>query len=215
VKRSSIVGVFVCAAAMFAAALGDAVVEGISNANVLWHGNYTDRSSLDVLPVLLLAVAALICAQGLSLAAQARQTGLSTRSLILSTSRALMPREIMPLVPAIFGLQICVLFGMETTEQIVVYGHAFGGVLWLGGPVAMSLLIHAFFGVAAAFLISNALRVLGAMLTRIVKCIFAGFVRRARATIVLSVERVFCALLLIVTASLVERGPPPSVVALS
>ena len=35
------------------------------------------------------------------------------------------------------------------------------------------------------------------------------------ALIVLSVERVFCALLLIVTASLVERGPPPSVVALS
>jgi len=215
VKRSSIYGVFICAAALFAATLGDAVVEGISNADILWHGSYTDRSSLDLLPMFLLALAALIVTQGLSLLTQARETGLSTRALILSTSRALMPREVTRLLPAIFALQILVLFSMETAEQIVVYGHAFGGTLWLGGPIAMSLLIHAVFSVAAAFSISSTLSALANALTRMVKCIFARFAARAHPTIVLSPERIFCALTLIVTASLVERGPPPLSPALS
>ena len=210
-RHSSIYGVFVCTVALFAAVLGDAVVEGISNANILWHGEYTDRSSLDLLPVFLLAVAALMLTQGLSLLAQARETGLSTRALIVSTSRALMPREISRLLPAIFALQILVLFSMETTEQIVVYGHALGGALWLGGPVAMSLLTHALFAVAAAFSISHVVSALGNALTRIVKGIFARFVVRARSVIVLAPERVFCALALIVTTALVERGPPLSV----
>jgi hypothetical protein len=48
VKRSSVHGVFVCAVALFAAVLGDAIVEGIPNANILWPDDYTDRSLLDL-----------------------------------------------------------------------------------------------------------------------------------------------------------------------
>jgi hypothetical protein len=208
VKRSSIVGVFVCAIALFAAALGDALVEGISNADILWHGNYTDHSSLDIFPAFYLAVVALVLTQGVSLFAQARKSGLSTRSLILSTSRVLTTREIARLLPAIFGLQLFVLFSMETTEQLAVYGHVLGGALWLGGPITVSLAIHASVTVAAALSISNALGVLGATLTRIVKCIFARFVVCARPSMALSLKPVFYALALIVTDSLVERGPP-------
>ncbi len=207
-KHSSIYGVFVCAVALFAAVLGDVVVEGISNAQIFWRGNYTDRSSLDLLPVFVLAVAALIATQSLALLARASETGISLRALILSTSRALMPREVARLLPAIFALQILVLFSMETTEQVVVYGHAFGGALWLGGPVVMSLTIHALFSVSAAFGLSSALSALSETITRIVKCLFARFVACARSTIVHFRKRVVFALALIVTESLVERGPP-------
>jgi hypothetical protein len=211
VKHSSIYGLFICAVALFAAVLGDAVVEGISNAGILWHGNYTDGSSLDLVPVFLLAVTALVLMQGFALLEHARQTGLSMRAVILSTSRALTPRDVARLLPVIFALQIVVLFGMETIEQIVVYGHAFGGAIWLGGPVVVSLMIHALCGVAAAFSISNAVGAIGDALTRIVTCIFARFVACARSAVVLSRRRIFFALALIVTASLVERGPPLSV----
>ncbi len=207
-KHSSIYGVFVCAVALFAAVLGDVVVEGISNAQIFWRGNYTDRSSLDLLPVFVLAVAALIATQGLAVLAQKSETGLSARALILSTSRALMPRDIARLLPAIFALQVLVLFSMETAEQVVVYGHAFGGALWLGGPIVMSLTIHALFSVSAAFGLSIALSALGETITRIVKCIFARFVACARLTIVTLPKRIVFALALIVTESLVERGPP-------
>jgi hypothetical protein len=211
VKHSTIYGVFVCAAALFAAVVGDAVVEGISNSGIFWRGRYTDGSSLDLLPVFLLAIAALIATQVLSLVAQARETGLSTRSLIVSTSRLLAPRAMLRLLPIVFGLQLCMLFSMETTEQIVVYGHLFGGVLWLGGPVAFSLLLHAGIAIGATFALSHVLRALGAALTRIVTSIFARFITCARPVIVSARERVAYVLALIVTASLVERGPPPAI----
>ena len=79
-KHSSIFGIFVCGIALFSAALGDAVDEGISNANVLWHGNYTDRSSLDISPAFLMAATALVFTHGLSFYAQARESRLSARS---------------------------------------------------------------------------------------------------------------------------------------
>jgi hypothetical protein len=207
-KRTSVYIVFVCAVALFAAVIGDAVVEGVSNTGALWRGNYTDRSSLDLFPVFLLAVTAFIMTKGLSLLEHARATGLSTRAIVLSTSRAVVAAEIVRLLPIIFMLQLAILYSMETTEQIFVYGHAFGGTLWLGGPVAASLVIHALCAVATAFVLSSALSALGRALTRIVRCMFARFVVRARRTIVLGPRRVFCALALIVTAAFVERGPP-------
>lgn len=207
-KHSSIVGIFVCGIALFSAALGDAVVEGISNADVLWHGNYTDHSSLDILPAFLVAATALVLTHGFSFYARVSRSRQSARSLVLSTSRILTARQMLRLLPAAFALQLVALYGMETTEQIAVYGHAFGGALWLGGPIAPSLVIHAGVAVGAAFSLSKALAALGDMLTHIVKCIFARFVACARASIVVSLKRVSYALALIVTDSLVERGPP-------
>lgn len=208
VKQTSIYSAFVCTVALFAAVLGDLVVESVSNAQILWRGNYTDRSSLDLLPVFLLAVTALVLTNGLLLLAQARESGLSTRSLILSTSRALRGSEIARLLPAIFAAQLFVLFCMETTEQVVVYGHALGGTLWLGGPVAISLSVHALFGVAAAFGLAKTVSALAEAITRIVTCIVARFVECSRSTVLLLRKRIAFTLALIVIDSLVERGPP-------
>jgi hypothetical protein len=47
---------------------------------------------------------------------------------------------------------------METCEQTAIWGHPLGGTIWLGGPIAISLALHAIAGVAVAGLFSRALR---------------------------------------------------------
>ena len=206
----SIRGTFVCLVALLAAAFGDALVEGLSNAGILWHGQYTDQSSLDLLPALI-AVIAIALLVGRSVKQQIRATGLPARTLIVSTSRALIPNEIASALPVTFTLQLSILFSMETIEQIVVYGHDFGGTLWLGGPIAVSLLIHALFAVACAFLLSGALRALTNALIRVVRCIFARYVELVRTGQVetLRSTRECAAPQLIISASIAGRGPPP------
>jgi hypothetical protein len=209
VSGPSIRGIFVCTAALLAAALGDALVEGLSNADILWHGQYTDQSSLDLLP-LFVGVIAIVLMVGHSVKRQIRSTGLPARTLIASTSRALIPDEMTSALPTIFALQLFILFSMETIEQIVVYGHDFGGTLWLGGPIAVSLLIHALIAIACAFLLSGALRAVARALIRVVKCIFARYVKvlAAHQSQTLPPTQTCPAPQLIVTASIVERGPP-------
>ena len=46
------------------------------------------------------------------------------------------------MLPSVFAMQMAALFCMETLEQIAVTGHPFGGSIWLGGPVAVSLFAH-------------------------------------------------------------------------
>jgi hypothetical protein len=209
-RRSSIVGIFACAAALLAAVLADALVEGISNSDIVWHGHYTDQSSLDLLPVFLVAVLALILTLGTWLLAEARETRSSTRSLIRSSARVQIRGQITRLLPAIFALQIVVLFVMETVEQIIVYGHAFGGTLWLGGPVVISLLTHALVTVVCAFSLSSGLRALAKALFPILTCIFARYVAQlhVRPMTAQRRTRVLCVLQLVITSSDVERGPP-------
>jgi hypothetical protein len=62
------------------------------------------------------------------------------------------------LFPATFALQIAVLFGMETAEQYAIAGHALGGTVWLGGPVLISLAIHAVVGMIVAALFVRVLQ---------------------------------------------------------
>jgi len=47
---------------------------------------------------------------------------------------------------------------METLEQVAVIGRPLGGIIWLGGPVAVSLLLHAAGCLAFAWLLARALR---------------------------------------------------------
>jgi hypothetical protein len=201
--------VFMCSAALLAAVLGDAVLEGISNAGIFWHGHYTDRSSLNLLPVFLLAVLAVVATLGLSVYRQARETGVSARSLLISSSRALSKQDVMRLLPTIFLLQMLVLFSMETAEQVAVYGHVFGGTLWMGAPVVASLFGHAFFTVVSAFSLSSGLETLTKALVRIVKCLFMllAALADARPMPTLRPEGI-CAVQLLASAVVGERGPP-------
>jgi hypothetical protein len=117
--------------ALVSAAIADPLLETASNAGLFGPGNYTDHSTLDVLPVL--------CAGTLPALLH-----LSLRVLQLLRNADLAAGEALwSLLPWIFAAQIVVLYGMETTEQIVTAGHALGGTIWLGAPVAVSLCAHA------------------------------------------------------------------------
>jgi hypothetical protein len=149
---------FCMVAAVVAAAFADPLVELASNAGVFGSGNFTDHSNLDVLPALgvgLLLGIALLAAGVRKLLTRGAVASPATR-LGASHDRP-RPGLLAQLVPAIFATQIAALYAMETAEQFVVAGHALGGTIWLGGPVPVSLAVHALIGIIATFVIGRTL----------------------------------------------------------
>jgi hypothetical protein len=162
---------FCFAVALTAAAIAGPLLEALADAGVFGPGTFTDGSNLDVLPALCVG----------ALAAAAFAVGLARR---LAHPSARMPTwlhqaaEAGRLAPSqsvvTFALQIAVLFAMETGEQILVVGHPLGGTVWLGGPIIVSLVLHAAFGVAIAMLFSRVLHWLAiriALVLRFVRCL--------------------------------------------
>lgn len=187
-------------AALSAAVSGDALLEAISNSQLLWQGRYTDRSSLDLLPVALLALGTLAFVLAKLVRRRLEATG---------ESRPLLGREVRGLLPAILALQFCALFAMETIEQAVVYGHPLGGTLWLCAPVPIALVAHAALGVACAFALARVTDFFAGAVARIVRIVLAiaavsrpGSSRIARSNFVLPGRR------LLVAAEIGYRGPP-------
>ena len=150
---------FCIAAAIFAAAIADPIVEFASNAGCFGPGSFTDRSNADVLPALALSAAALAL-------------------FVLGKARAILdghalPRRLWTLMAPIFAVQIVALFAMETTEQLVVRGHILGPAMWLGAPVAASLSIHAAFCIGCTWLLARSARRLASTTLRILRIIRA------------------------------------------
>ena len=145
---------FVGMVAVLAAALADPLMEFASNAGWFGAGHFTDGSNLDVLPALGVALIAAGIVGGLQVAKLV--TGRSTDWLRASDT-ALRGQRLAHVLPIAFGLQLGVLYVMESAEQIVVRGHALGGTIWLGGPAPVSLLVHA---AACLFIATAALRLL-------------------------------------------------------
>ena len=141
---------------MIAAAIADPLVESASNAGWFGPGNFTDHSTWDVVPVLLVGlvfVALHLCSRLLKTLAASQISSQWPRF-----SKDAMAPSVLRLVPVICVAQIAILYLMETTEQRVVYGHVLGGTMWLGGPVAVSLAAHATICVLVAVLASKVLR---------------------------------------------------------
>lgn len=86
-------------------------------------------------------------------------------------------RGIAVLLPAILGLQMAVLYAMETGEQLAVWRHPLGPTLWLGGPPPIAIAIHAAVCVAVVFAFVRSRRRLAFTALRVI-----GFIR-AIATI--------------------------------
>jgi hypothetical protein len=135
---------FCVAAGIVAAAIADPVVEFASNAGWFGHQLFTDRSNADVFPAL--AAAGVLLALFMLRKARAVLDG------------SALPRRWWTLLPAIFAVQLVALYAMETTEQLVVRGGILGPTIWLGGPIAVSLAIHAAFCVAFAWLLVRCAR---------------------------------------------------------
>jgi hypothetical protein len=160
---------FCLAIAVIAAAIADPIVEFSANAG--WFGTctFTDRSNLDVAPALILGVGLLAFY-------------FVRRARAILSGRAPL-RGVAALLPAIFGLQMAVLYAMETGEQLAVWHHALGPTLWLGGPPPISLTIHAAvcIGVGLGFVRSR--RRLAATALRVIRLV------RAIATIGVATEQ--------------------------
>jgi hypothetical protein len=141
-ERTGFRGLFCVAAAVSAATLADPLVEAASNAGCFGRGSYTDHSTLDVLPALLTSlVLALLCVFLRACPIVARGSLAFARRMRAALGGA-PTRPLWPLLPAIFTVQLGVLYSMETIEQMVVAGHPLGGAVWLGAPAAIALVLH-------------------------------------------------------------------------
>lgn len=164
---------FCAGVAIVAAALADPLLEFASNAGAYGACDCTDHSNLDVFPALLLV--SLLGLRYLYVRVRRQFAGAGT-----APARA--PGDLpaagvlVRLVPAIFALQLLVLYTMETAEQIAVRGHALGGTIWLGAPAPISLAVHAAFCLVATFAGACVVRALTQTAVRI-----AGFILRAIA----------------------------------
>jgi hypothetical protein len=133
---------FCLAVAVVSAATADPLVEYISNAGWFGRGSFTDHSTLDVLPALTIGafLGVLLVIHKVRGALRDRGVG---PSHFVRASREALDVGMLPFLCRAFALQIAVLYAMETCEQYVVYGHALGATIWLGGPAPLSLGLHA------------------------------------------------------------------------
>lgn len=166
---------FCLATAVLGASIADPLVEGASNAGWFGAGRYTDGSTVDVLPALLLGLFAVLFNVGLRAHASFERTH-TARSLLCASEEAL-SCGITRLLPLAFALQIGVLFGMETTEQFVVWHHSLGGTVWLGGPIAVSFGTHLAICAAVLCAFAACIRALAATAVRIIRTV-CGLVRQ-------------------------------------
>lgn len=140
---------FLIAAALIAAALGDALVETIANTGALGHG-YADNDHISVIPTLVggATIAALIVwSRCVALLRHAKE--ISSHSLFED-------------LPVVLALQFGALFVMESCEQLWYGGRLFGGTSWLGGPLWFSALVHLLLGSSCTLLLRRAVRAIAA-----------------------------------------------------
>ena len=171
------------AVALIAASIADPLVESASNAHLFGAGTFTDHSTWDVIPALLAGLLFV----GLHLLLRIR-SGLAARDRApgwLRLANAALALNIVRLIPIICVVELIALYLMETTEQQFVYGRIIGGALWLGGPVLVSVTVHAMSCAIVAFVAAKCLRALAdaaIQLVLLVRSCVASPARRARAT---------------------------------
>ncbi|HLI95250.1 MAG TPA: hypothetical protein VKT72_04070 [Candidatus Baltobacteraceae bacterium] len=147
---------FLVAVALVAAALGDPLVEAISNSGVVGRG-FSDDNHLSVIPTLIAGISLallLICRRCVEMF---RRPG-ERRDWLTDMARHVTVRSPLHDVPYVLVLQLAALFVMESVEQLFFGGRLLGGTVWLGGPIWFSLLMHVSLGCACTFLIARGMR---------------------------------------------------------
>jgi len=166
VSRAAVRALFCLASALVAVALADPLMEAASNAGLFGRGNFTDHSNLDVLPAFVLGITFAV-AWAIARMRQLPDAQSRGSAFLRNSASALDTATIVKMLPTAVAIQICALFAMETLEQIAVFGHPLGGSIWLGGPIFISLGLHAFFGVAVAAFFGKTLHAFAETLARI------------------------------------------------
>jgi len=147
------------AVALIGAALGDPLIESISNTGVFGRG-YTDNNHLSIVPVLVLAVlfaCEILAARGLTMWRQGARAPLDQLRKVASRMGG---GSLLHDLPVVLGMQLTAVFLMENAEQIAVGGGFVGGTAWLGAPVAISLLGHVLVALGCTALLRRVMRTL-------------------------------------------------------
>jgi hypothetical protein len=197
-QRSWLYTLFGIAVAALAAALGDVLVESLSNHGVFGPGRFTDGSTLDIAPVTIAGV--------LLLGAFVwRRVHCALREF----SAAISGRSILFVLPVIFATQMALLFMMETAEQRIVTGHFMGGTIWLGGPLLISVTLHAAICAIVAWIALGAVRFLEPRALRFIRTLLTTIVFPPSAPVV-DVRSAYVApeSRWIINHEVAKRGPP-------
>jgi hypothetical protein len=163
---------FVLATALVAGALGDPLVETISDTGIFGPG-YHDTNHLGVVPalicglVLTLEVVLLRCLQAL------RGGARRERDWLIAVAERFNSRSPLRDVPYVFVLQLGVVFAIETVEQLLVGGKLEEGTAWLGGPVAFSLTAHVLLAIVVTIVLAYLTREVAKTLASLVRIAFA------------------------------------------
>jgi hypothetical protein len=129
------------AIAFVAAAIGDPLVETISNRG-LFGSAFIDRDQQSAVPVLvasiLLGLLLLVARFRYAAALAGTESRDWVREVVAELSTTSSSRTVAP----IFAVQLTVVYAMESCEHALGAGAAIAGLSWLGGPVIFSLLLH-------------------------------------------------------------------------
>jgi uncharacterized protein YacL len=158
-----LLSLFGLAVAAVSAALGDIVVESLSNHAVFGPGHFTDGSTVDVVPAAIIGFVFF----GAFLWRRVRDALRKISAMISS-------RTIARMLPAIFAMHMLLLFFMETLEQWLVLGRFLGGTIWLGGPTTASLALHVVICIPVALLGLAAARFLEPRAVRLIRTLLAS-----------------------------------------
>ena len=197
--------------AFVAVSIADPLLEYASNAGWFGPGRFTDHSTADVMPALLLGCAC--AALYLLLRVRAALAGLNppTVDFFKATGLALDSGWVR-LLPRAFALQILILFAMETAEQYVVWGHSLGSSVWLGAPALASLIAHAATCVVVAYIIARIVRALAHATLRVIRFIQAFATLAIRGTPAIARSSRHCVtypnLGTVLLCAIGERAPP-------
>jgi hypothetical protein len=133
---------FCLAVATIAAVIADFFLESASDNGWFGPGDYTDHSNWVIGPALLVGLmftALHLCLRTREALTREHWSAQNWRQLASVTKGS----RVLSFTPMIYAIQLLTLFVMERVEQIVVYGHALPGMVWLDGPVIVSLAVHA------------------------------------------------------------------------
>ncbi len=129
------------AIAFVAAALGDWLVESMSNRG-LFGPAFSDASQQGIAPVIVagtvLALLAAIARLGSAFAGRARPSNQWVRDVANACAQAPGMRT----VAFVFAAQLLIVCAMEHAEALLGTGQAVHGWSWLGAPIAASLCVH-------------------------------------------------------------------------
>lgn len=151
------------AIALVAAAIGDPLVETISNTGIFGAG-FVDDSQQSVVAVLTAGVllGALLAIARFHLVA--RTANGASRDWLREVGTALARTSSTRHIAVIFAAQLAVVFVMESAEHVLGRGASIRGLSWLGAPPIFSLALHA---IVCLFCAYAARRITRALMPRV------------------------------------------------